>query len=142
VTLPMVLLTDADAGEEVEVAAESLRENDRLHVWKDGEIEDTLDTDTLVQQLNTFLQTSGAPGYVSSNDFPQGHRRTVILNRLWRARGLGNFDKIGFAEVVAGNLREKGQVPKDVMRAIELVQKLLQFERQKAVLGNDSQSGT
>lgn len=126
VSLPIVLFTDADAGEEIEVAAEALREHDRLHIWKEGEIEDTLDRDTLVQQLNTFLQTSGAPGYVSTADFPDGHRRTAILNRLWRARGLGNFDKIGFAEVVAANLRERGQVPRDVVAALNMVRQVLE----------------
>ncbi len=131
VAMPIVLVTDADAGDEVEVAAESLRENDRLHVWKDGEIEDTLSTEILVQQLNNFLQASGAPGYVAATEFPQGQRRTAILNRLWRARGLGNFDKIGFAEVVAANLREKEQVPADVAVAIATVQKLLQDEQKK-----------
>ena len=132
VSLPIVLVTDADAGEEVEVAAESLRENDRLHIWKDGEIEDTFGTETLVQQLNNFLQASGAPGYVGATDFPAGQRRTVILNRLWRARGLGNFDKIGFAEVVAAHLRDKEQVPADVVGAISKVQSLLQAEQQRS----------
>jgi hypothetical protein len=125
VELPIVMLTDADAGEEIEVAAEALREHDRLHIWKDGEIEDTLETEILVQQVNNFLQVSGAPGYVSINDFPAEHRRTTILNRIWRARGLGNFDKIGFAEVVATHVRERAQVPRDIVKAIETVQKLL-----------------
>lgn len=132
VALPIVLVTDADAGEEVDVAAESLRENDRLHIWKNGEIEDTLGTDVLVQQLNNFLQASGAPGYVGASDFPAGQRRTTILNRLWRARGLGNFDKIGFAEVVAANLREKEQVPPDVVTAISTVQTLLREQNPSA----------
>lgn len=126
VTLPMVLCVDADAGEEIDVASEALRECDRLHIWKDGEIEDTLDVGVLVQQLNAFLQTTGAPGgSVSPNDFPPGHRRTVLLNRLWRARGLGNFDKIGFAEVIASNLKDKAEVPPDVVRALKVLDDVL-----------------
>jgi len=141
VELPIVLFTDADAGEEVDVAAEALRENDRLHIWKDGEIEDTLETEILVQQLNNFLQTAGAPGYVSSKEFPAGQRRTVILNRLWRARGLGNFDKIGFAEVVAANLRDKNQVPKDVVKAINTIQQVLQCKKGKPPAPREQQLG-
>lgn len=119
VTLPVVLFVDADAGEEIEVAAESLRDFDRLHIWSEGEFEDTLDTHVLVQQLNTFLQTSGAPGgSVSLADFPAGQRRTVILNKLWRARGLGNFDKVGFADLMSANVRDKSHVPRDVVKAV------------------------
>jgi hypothetical protein len=121
VTLPMVMFVDADAGEEIEVVAESLRDFDRLHIWKDGELEDTLDTPVLVQQLNAFLQTTGAPGSVSPNDFPAGQRRTAILNKLWRSRGLGNFDKIGFAEIMSTHIRDKNDVPQDVVRAISAI---------------------
>lgn len=126
VTLPVVLFVDADAGEEIEVAAESLRDIDRLHIWRDGEWEDIIDTPVLVQQLNAFLQSTGAPGgSVSPNDFPEGLRRTEILNRLWRARGLGNFDKIGFAELMSANIRDKNDVPKDVVKAVALVRTAL-----------------
>lgn len=125
VTLPMVLCVDADAGEDIEVASEALRDSDRLHIWKDGEIEDTLELSVLVQQLNAFLQSTGAPGSVSPNDFPPEHRRTVLLNRLWRARGLGNFDKIGFAEVIASNLKDKAEVPPDVVRALKVLDDVL-----------------
>lgn len=125
VTLPMVLCVDADAGEEIEVASEALRDTDRLHIWKQGEIEDTLETPVLVQQLNAFLQSTGGPGSISPTDFPEGHRRTVLLNRLWRARGLGNFDKIGFAEIIAANLKDKTQVPPDVVRAIGVLREVL-----------------
>lgn len=128
VTLPMVLCVDADAGEEIEVASESLRDADRLHIWKDGEIEDTFETSVLVQQLNTFIQTTGVSWTVSPMEFPDGHRRTVLLNKLWRARGLGNFDKIGFAEVIAINLKEKSEVPPDVVRALNMLQEVLNRE--------------
>jgi hypothetical protein len=122
VTLPMVLCVDADAGEEIEVAKEALRDSDRLHIWKDGEIEDTLETQVLVQQLNAFLQSTGAPGTVSPQDFPAGHRRTVLLNRLWRARGLGNFDKIGFAETISTNVKSRDDVPPDVVHALKMLE--------------------
>jgi hypothetical protein len=129
VTLPMVLCVDADAGEEIEVAKESLRDSDRLHIWKDGEIEDTLETQVLVQQLNAFLQSTGAPGTVSPSDFPAGHRRTVLLNRLWRARGLGNFDKIGFAEVIAANVKNREDVPPDVVHALTMLEAVCKSRR-------------
>ncbi len=141
VTLPMVLCVDADAGEEIEVASEALRDSDRLHVWKDGEIEDTLETPVLVQQLNAFLQTSGGPGSVSLNDFPDGQKRTVLLNKLWRARGLGNFDKIGFAEVIAANLKDRAEVPPDVVRALKVLQDVHSRSARKTV-GSVSSNGT
>ena len=125
VKLPIVSFVDADAGEEVDVAQEALRESDRLHIWKEGEIEDTLDAGVLVNQLNAFLQTSGGPGAISYNDFPAGQRRTAILNKLWRARGLGNFDKIGFAELIASNMRDKNEVPKAVAEAIRGIEEVL-----------------
>jgi hypothetical protein len=131
VTLPVVLVVDDDAGEEIEVAAESLRDSDRLHIWKAGELEDTLETHVLVHQLNMFLQSAGAGGSVSHNDFPPGERRTAILNKLWRARGLGNFDKIGFAELMSTHIRDKTDVPQDVVKGINAIaEALVQWKKQ------------
>ena len=132
VKLPIVSFVDADAGEEVEVAAEALRESDRLHIWKEGEIEDTLDAAVLVNQLNFFLQSSGGPGSISHNEFPAGQRRIAILNKLWRARGLGNFDKIGFAEMIASNMQDKNEVPRPIAEAIRSIEEVLRMQNSES----------
>jgi hypothetical protein len=123
-SIGIALIFDADAVEQMELVEDSLRDCDQLHRWNNGEIEDTLPVEILVQQLNSFLHASGNNTYVTTTDFPSDRRRTDVLNQLWRKRGLGDFDKIGFAEAVTNNLVEPSQIPPNVVSVIKSIASL------------------
>lgn len=127
--LPVVAVLDADAEEQAELIRDVLRDKDRLHVLDKGEIEDIFDTDLLVRFLNNHLQLSGIPLPVNRNDFSPDVRRTAILNRLWRDRGLGNFDKIGFAQTIVDSLSNFQEVPADAKVVTNLLRGVLSGEQ-------------
>lgn len=104
--LPVFCLIDRDADEPIATIRQLLRtEKDSLHVWQEGEIEDALGMEILLRYLNLFLSETGASAPISLRDMETaGKNRTVDLDRVWRARGLGDFDKVGFARYVAEHI--------------------------------------
>ncbi len=120
-SLSIALVIDADAGDQAALLEDSLRQCDLLKVWRQGEIEDTFAINVLVEQLNKYLHALGTTTFVVPQDFPQGQSRTAVLDRLFRRRGFGNFDKIGFAESVVENLSHPEHVPPDVVAVIKSI---------------------
>jgi hypothetical protein len=122
--LSITLVVDADAAGDLKSAAEAAGEKDLLHVWRGGEIEDTFSISMLIEHLNKYLHACGSRSYVSPSDFNPAMRRTATLDRLWRQRGLGDFDKMGFAESLVQGLSDAAQVPEAVASVIESIDRL------------------
>ncbi len=116
--LPIYAVLDADATEQVEVISDMLRESDRLHVWQAGDIEDTFAVHVFLPQINHYVAGRGGEPLIAS-ELPPGERRTVMLDRAFRKRGLGDFDKIGFARSIVDRLTDPGEVPRDATAVIE-----------------------
>jgi len=107
-TIPIFCVLDGDAVEQAELLYQNIREGDGLHVLEDGEIEDLVKIDALIPLLNGFIESlsiiSNDLMTIRSAHFPEGASRTKVLDKLWRERSLGKFDKVGFAEYIANEL--------------------------------------
>jgi hypothetical protein len=105
VAIPIFCLLDRDAEQQKNLIAGQLRSEDYLYTLKEGEIEDLIRMDSFVPLINRYLVTGqyGALGLepVQESDFEPGLSRTAVLERLWRQRNLGKFDKVGFARFIA-----------------------------------------
>lgn len=116
--LPIVCILDNDVDESAEIIQDSLRQIDRMVMVSQGEIEDTFSTPVFHKLLNVYLKEHGCLEPITYVELTAGENdRIDTLNRLFRIRGLGNFDKIGFAETVASNLT-KADVPGDGKRIV------------------------
>jgi len=120
-TLPLVVALDADAGAQARLLAESMRQGDRLHILPSGEIEDTFDLKVLKTYLNYFIKKFKLIQPVVLSDFKSTERRTVTLDRLWRERGLGDFDKIGFARDIVEHEMTPDEVPADARLLVQIL---------------------
>jgi hypothetical protein len=109
--LPIISVLDGDAVEQAKSLSEHLRENDRLLSLPEGEIEDSLQLGDVLKYLNIWLSSLKYSVLISSGDLKPGVRRTTELSRLWRQRGFGDFDKIGFARIIVDNLHDAREVP-------------------------------
>lgn len=119
--LPVWCLMDRDADEQISAVQEILRPSkDQLHVWHDGEIEDSLAVAVLLRHLNMFLSEHGASSPVLPDEFEDNASRTSSLDRIWRARGLGDFDKVGFAKYLADHMTS-AEVPDQVKHLLRLM---------------------
>jgi hypothetical protein len=108
--IPIFCILDGDAVEQAELLYQNVREGDGLHVLEDGEIEDLVKIDALIPLLNAFIESLSVAANdlmrIRSAHFPEGTSRTKVLDRLWRERSLGKFDKVGFAEFMAHELEQ------------------------------------
>ena len=81
-----------------------LRESDNIYILSDGEIEDLMRLDFLVDRVNSYLAEDplfDKSKSVSVDDFVTAEKRTLILDKIWRQRELGKFEKVKFAQFIA-----------------------------------------
>jgi hypothetical protein len=123
--LPIVCVLDSDVEEPAEIISDSLRPSDRLITTSRKEIEDTFSQATFLRLLNIYMSHK-AEHYTSSpltlselKEMEQEETgRTAVLDRLMRARGMGSFDKIGFARVAAEKL-QANEIPQDGKKIVK-----------------------
>ena len=108
VSIPIFCLLDRDAEEQRLMLTNHLRPQDRLYFLEDGEIEDIFQLEFFVYILNRYLNSLpfsyGTSQSINPEDLEESLSRTSSLEKLWRRRELGKFDKVGFADFVANNI--------------------------------------
>ncbi|MBY0359976.1 MAG: ATP-dependent endonuclease [Candidatus Obscuribacterales bacterium] len=122
--IPVLLVLDNDAEEKINTIKDILRPHDRLFVWRTGEIEDTFEINFLVKLLNSYLQTLASGGLISGQDFLPEERRTFALDRIWKNRALGKFDKVGFAEFIKASCQTATEIPDEIRSLTQAIKEL------------------
>lgn len=123
-TLPIICVLDADVSESAEIISDSLRAQDRMLTMHAGELEDSFSPTTFHRLLNIYLKETGCLEPIAFSELHDSEgERIEVLDRLFRIRGLGNFDKIGFAET-AVNYLHKSDVPDDGKRIIGTIEEV------------------
>ena len=125
--LPIASLLDGDAESQYEIIGQHMQLSDLLFSLPSGEFEDTFEISKFVQLLNRYLQSMtgvNAPSLVEFQPlkkdlFSISQKRTLVLNKIWREKSMGNFDKVEFAEFVAQTIKSKDEIPKDLAFMIE-----------------------
>ncbi len=122
VAMPIVCILDRDAEEQSALIGDCIRDCDKLFVLTSGEIEDTFETVAFTRHLNQYLESfPGSVRPVAPADFPPGASRKSQLNKLWKERRLGDFDKIAFAASIAAHLDTASDVPEDLTRILKFL---------------------
>ncbi|MBX9573952.1 MAG: hypothetical protein K2X77_33965 [Candidatus Obscuribacterales bacterium] len=122
--LPILCVLDHDAIEQAATIHDLLRDTDRLHVWREGELEDTFPALSLLETLNAYLHSMGVSELLRADELKDGEHRTEQLDRLWRARGLGNFDKVGFAQFQSARIRQTSDIPDDAKSLLKTLKSM------------------
>jgi hypothetical protein len=125
--LPIASLLDGDAESQYEIIGQHMQLSDLLFSLPSGEFEDTFEIGKFVQLLNRYLQSMtgvNAPSLVEFQPlkkdlFSISQKRTQVLNKIWREKSLGNFDKVEFADFVAQTIKSKDEIPKDLSAMLE-----------------------
>jgi hypothetical protein len=122
--IPIVCVFDGDAEQSSIVIEESLRECDGLIILESTELEDCYSYEQLLKILNLQLQQNGQN--LSSEPFqiPRQGPRKIALNKLFRMRGLGDFDKIAFARSTVDLAVARDDVPAEMIRVIDYLRKV------------------
>ena len=111
--LPIFVLLDKDGEENHQEIMPKLRKNDKVHVIKNGEFEDTLELNLIKRTLNKHFK-----GHLplKLEDLRKNLPMTQILEEIFKQRGL-EFKKSEFASLLCENILTK----KDVSIEIETI---------------------
>lgn len=120
-SIPIVCVFDGDAEDSSVVIEEALRECDGLFCLEASELEDCYSYEQLLKILNLQLLEIGQPISCEPFDIPREGPRKNALNKLFRNRGLGNFDKIAFAKSTVDLALCKEDVPQEMNKVIDFV---------------------
>jgi len=125
VRLPIVCVLDGDAEQSAELIEDSLRDCDELVSLAVVELEDSYSYEQLIYLLDEHLARFGQTLAQCEFSLPESGRRKDALNKIYRDRGLGDFDKIGFAHEVVTSCKKSSDVPAEMAKVVEAVRTTL-----------------
>lgn len=114
--LPIFILLDSDAEENLKEIKPRLRDFDKVHILKSGEFEDLLGKNLVEKTLNyTFKNISLVDLGLLNEDLPM----VKILEEIFKKRGLHEFKKSEFAELVKINIESSDDLSNEIKNIID-----------------------
>ena len=113
--IPIFVLLDNDADENLHQIRPKLRNNDKIHLLKSGEFEDLLPETLIVKTLNyataniSLAQIEGLENCTSKVEF---------LENFFKHRGLHEFKKSEFAQLVKENINSSADISEEIAEII------------------------
>lgn len=119
--LPIYVLFDKDGVKNSQEIEPKLRKNDKIHIINCGEFEDALSKDLVDRTLNNELKN------ISETDInikeETGHR-VKYLEEIFKHRGMHEFKKVEFAQIVRENISSKTDLTTEITAIIEEIKNL------------------
>ncbi len=117
--IPIFVLLDKDAKENLEEIKPKLREIDKSHLLDCGEFEDLLPLELVEKTLEDELKNISILEKEKLNeDIP----RVKFLEEVFKNRGMHEFKKVEFAQMVKRNIKSKSDISPEVVEIIEEIQ--------------------
>lgn len=114
--LPIFVLLDKDARENLEEIKPKLRDCDRIHLLKCGEFEDLLPIDLVERTLEYELKNISMMEKEKLNeDIP----RVKFLEEVFKTRGMHEFKKVEFAQMVKKNIKSPSDISVEIRDIVE-----------------------
>ena len=118
--LPIFILLDKDAEENIKQITPRLRKNDKIHLVSCGEFEDLLPKSLIVKTVNSHFENFIS---ISEEDLLSETPTAKVLEEIFKTKGLHEFKKAEFAKLV----REKISTKDDISLEIEEIIKELKL---------------
>ena len=115
-SIPIDCLLDGDVSSQAQTLSSQLKYGDRLYILTSGAIEEAFPRERIVSLANAYfdgLAESAIYSPISVHEL-DGASNQESLDRLWRKRNRGSFDKIGFAKVVASETNDAADIPSEI----------------------------
>ena len=119
--LPIYVLFDKDGVRNSKEIEMKLRKNDKIHIISCGEFEDALPKDLVERTLNNELKNISVTDINIKEE--QGHR-VKYLEEIFKHRGMHEFKKVEFAQMIRGNISSKADLTPEIARIIEEIKNL------------------
>ncbi|MDD3150478.1 MAG: hypothetical protein PHV68_06555 [Candidatus Gastranaerophilales bacterium] len=119
--IPVMILLDEDAKNIAENIQKTMRTDDNVFVFQNGEFEDIISKNLIIKCINNFYKNTGS---ITKKDLELNLPMAKILENLWREKGFGEFNKSLFAQIIAENISSSKDVPlvlKNFFNEIEVI---------------------
>lgn len=114
--LPIFVLLDKDAKENLEEIQPRLRDIDKIHLLDCGEFEDLLPIKLVERTLDYELKNISMLEKEKLNeDIP----RAKFLEEVFKTRGMHEFKKVEFAQMVKKNIKHEEDISPEVVEIID-----------------------
>ena len=116
--LPIFVLLDKDAEENLRAVNHKLRDIDEVYILASGEFEDLLPQGLVERTLGyAFENISLLDIKLLDSDVP----RVKILEEIFKTRGLHEFKKAEFANLVKINIKDKSDLSDEIIRILDKI---------------------
>ena len=114
--LPIFVLLDNDAKENLEQIKPKVREIDKVHLVQSGEFEDLLPISLILRTLNNHLKNLSS---VELSDFDTELSMVKNLEEIYKEKGLEDFKKADFAHLISENVKTKSDLSNEIIKIID-----------------------
>ena len=113
--LPIFLLLDKDAEQNISQIKPKLRNCDRIHLVSCGEFEDLLPLSLIIKTVNNELNNFAS---ITENDFDMSISNAKNLENIFKQKGLHEFKKADFAKLVRESIYEDSDISSEIASII------------------------
>lgn len=114
--IPIFVLLDKDAEDNIKQIKPRLRKNDRIHLVSCGEFEDLLPKNLITKTVNAHFENFLA---ISEEDLNQDLPTAKILEELFKTQGLHEFKKAEFAKLIMEQIKSDADVSQEIRAIID-----------------------
>ena len=109
--IPIFILLDKDAEENINQIKPKLRSIDKIHLVSCGEFEDLLPKTLIIKTVNNELSNFAS---ISENDLDSSIPEAQNLENIFKTKGLHEFKKAEFAKLVKDNITEDSDISPEI----------------------------
>lgn len=114
--IPIFVLLDKDAEENIQQIKPRLRKQDRIHLVSCGEFEDLLPKSLIVKTVNSHFENFLS---ITESDFNKDFPTAKILEEIFKTKGLHEFKKAEFSKLVRDKIESDKDISTEVKTIIE-----------------------
>lgn len=119
--LPIFLLLDKDAEENIAQIMPRLRNIDKIHLVTCGEFEDMLPKSLIIKTVNAHFKNFTT---ITEADLTENISEAKNLENFFKTKGLHEFKKAEFAKLVRANISEPADISDEIHSIIEEIKNM------------------
>lgn len=120
--IPILIILDSDASSIAKKIEEKLKPTDKIYLIPEGEFEDLLSEKLICRAVNSLF---GIIENITPEDIHQNPRMTSNLATIWKEKGLGEFNKSEFAEIISECVKNSNDLSPTLIEISKLIKDYL-----------------
>lgn len=118
VKIPIVILLDSDAKIIYDILKPKLRKSDKIILLPNGEFEDLLLSSLIKKAINSNFKNVVQ---INVSDIDKSISKVKALEKLYRIKALGDFQKGEFAKLIEKNISNKTHLSKSIINILDII---------------------